>query len=277
MALHSARLHSIRTAIVVAVLMLCFFLFSCGPQGDKQAPDDITEARMALMQRDFIGAEKSFERYLRRSPQGENRWEAWNNLVDLALTVRHDRKSAIELLEAMHIEFAEDPIRSRAVARQLASLYLLSRKYDLAVSLLVRVAEDTKALPKERAEAYRDLAEIYMRRLEFELAKEALDQCLSQKIEGTLRGQCLYDRAQTYMAEENLDEAVANLRAVLVQEGLDQPLHSLSSFMLADVLEQQGNLKEALELFESLRATYPNTLVVEKRINFLKKKMKPKR
>ena len=266
-----------RTATIVAVLVLCLFASSCGQQEGKQAPSDIAEARTALMQRDFIGAEKSFERYLRRSPQGENRWEAWNSLVDLALTVRHDRKSAIELLEAMHIEFAEQPVQSRVVTRRLASLYQLSRKYDLAMKLLVSVAEDRKASPEERAEAYKDLAEIYMRRLEFELAKEALDQCLAQKVSGTLHGQCLYDRAQAYMAEENLEEAVVNLRAVLEQQGVSPSLNSLSTFMLADALEQQGNTKEALELFEKLRDTYPNTLVVEKRITFLKNKSKTKR
>ncbi len=259
------------TARVLAVMLLCLALAACLKE-EKRARNDIEEARTALMQRDFISAEHAFERYLRRNPDGKSRWEAWNSLVDLALTVRHDRKAAIELLEAMRLEFGKEPGRSRLVVRQLGALYQLSRKYDQALTMWAIVAEDKAAPPEERAEAYRDQAEIYMRRLEFETAKEALNRCLAQNVTGTVRGQCLYDRAEAHMAEENLPEAIGNLRAVLAQEGVAAPLRSLSMFMLADALELQGNNKESLELFQRLLTTYPNPQVVEKRINALKKR-----
>jgi tetratricopeptide (TPR) repeat protein len=253
----------------------CLVCASCGRQETKQAPGDIAEARQALIQRDFTGAEKSFEQYLRRNHQGPDRWEAWNQLVGIALTVRQDNKAAIELLEAMRMEFTEDRERLRQVIRRLGSLYQGARRYNRAVALWMLLAEDEEALPEDRAAAYRDMAEIYLRRLEFELAKEALDQCLARPVSGILRGQCLYDRAQTFMAEDNMAEAIANLRAVLDQEGVSGPLRSLSMFMLADALEQQGDLGESLKIFEQLRGTYPNPKVMEQRIALLKKRMHP--
>jgi tetratricopeptide (TPR) repeat protein len=261
------------TAILLAFLLLSFVASGCGLRDGKEAGDDIAEARQALARRDFISAERSFEQYLRRNPEGSDRWEAWTKLVNMALTLRQDRKAAMELLEAMRIEFAGEPDRYRAVIRQLAPLYQASRKYNQALQFWIAVAEEKQSPPEERAAAYREMASIYLRRLEFELAKEALDQCLAQQVTGALRGQCIYDRAQTYMAEEKIPEAIVNLRAVLIEDGAPPQLRFLSMFMLADALEQQKEYQEALGLFQKLLEVYPNPLVVEKRLAFLKRKM----
>jgi tetratricopeptide (TPR) repeat protein len=260
----------------VLFVVLCVACAGCSQETHK-AQDELAAAGSALRQRDFMGAEQSFERYLRRNPQGGARWEAWHYLVHMALTVRHDRQSAIELLEAMRIEYADAPERLRQVIRQLGGLYKTSRQYNRAVALWTTLAEDAGALAEERAEAYRDMAEIHLRRLEFESAKEALEQCLQRRISGTLRGQCIYDRAQIFMAEDNIAEALVSLREVLALEDASDFLRSLSMFMLADALEQQGNFGDALQLFTQLRGSYPNTLVVEKRIGFLRQRMKTKK
>ena len=228
------------------------------------------EAHAALMQRDYIEAEKSCERYLRRSPEGVHRWDAWNRLLDIAVNVRHDRKAAMELLEAMLIEFAADTVKKRSIHMQLADMCRLERRYGRALALWTAVVDDKEAPVVERAEAYRRLGEVYLRRLEFELAKEALSYALALDIPAVLRGQCLYELAAVHAAMEEPGAAIKQLEAILALPEIPQAQHVLAAFTLADILEMRGQYAEALRLFTSIRTVYPNTLVVEQRIAYLK-------
>jgi tetratricopeptide (TPR) repeat protein len=126
----------------------------------------------------------------------------------------------------------------------------------------------------KKAALYRNMARVYLRRLEFELAKEALSLCLELKIPQSTKSECRYDLADAYLVMENVEEAIKELRGLLEQGGVDDDLQLLSVFMLADALEQQGKKQEALALFESIRFTYPNTSVVEARIEYLQKDKK---
>lgn len=53
-------------------------------------------------------------------------------------------------------------------------------------------------------------------------------------------------------------------------------IRGMTSYLLADSLEQQGRNKEALAIFEQARQIYPNRLVIDNRIDSLKKKTKRK-
>lgn len=262
-----------RLSVISLILGLACAVFGCVEPG-KEAPSDIEEARHAMMTRDYLEAEKSFERYLRRNPEGTERWEVWNSLVDIALSVRNDRKAAVELLEAMLIEYEDSPVRKRIISSQLAEQYRLSRKYERALDLWSSVAEDKEADVVMRAGAYRNLAGIYLRRLEFELATTSLGYCLELDIPDTVRSECLYDLAQTHAGMEELDKAVLYFRSVLALEDIPETMRTLAVFMLADALEQNGDTEEALKLFTGISETYPNPKVVEQRIAYLLDKKK---
>lgn len=225
-----------------------------------------------MMTRNYLEAEKSFERYLRRSPEGTERWEAWNSLVDLALSARNDRKATVELLEAMLIEYADSPSRKREISAKLAEQYSLARKYDRALELWSSVAEDVDADVVERARSCRSLAGIYLRRLEFELAKGSLDYCLALEVPDSIRAQCLYDLAQTHAGVDEPDKAAGYFRSVLALNSIPDTMRTLTVFMLADTLEQDNKPEEALKLYSSISETYPNPRVVEQRIAFIKDK-----
>jgi len=153
---------------------------------------------------------------------------------------------------------------------QLADLYRQGHKYERAVTLWTMVVDDKEAPAIERIEAYRQLAEIYLRRLEFELAKKALDYALALDMPVALRGQCLYDLARMYLATDEPREAIKQLRAVLALPEIPRRQHALAAYILADTLELLGQRQEALHLFESIRTVYPNALIMEQRINYLK-------
>ena len=257
---------------VLVVFSLCAMLAACLDVKKEAEDDDLVNARKAMMQREFLEAEKSFERYLRRNPEGAERWEVWNSLVDIALSVRNVRQGAIELLEAMLLEYEDDLAKKRNVSVRLAEQYRLVRNYDRAVFLWTSIAEDTKASNIDRAEACRNQASIYLRRLEFELAKQTLGNCLAFDIPIALRGQCLYDLAQTHVGMEELDNAITQLRVVLTLKDLPESMRTLTVFMLADAVEQQGKIDEATTLFTSISETYPNRKVVDERLQALRRK-----
>lgn len=262
-----------RLPIIVLAGLLIFPLGGCLESG-KETPDDLDEARVAMMKRDYLEAEKNFERYLIRNPDGADRWEVWNSLVDLALSVRNDRKAAVELMEAMLIEYAEQPGRSRIIKGRLAEQYRLARKYERAITLWSSIMEDSGADVVERARTCRHLAAVYLRRLEFELAKESLAYCLEFEIPDTVRAECLYDLAQTHMGMGDMDQAITYFRSVLGLGDVAESRRTLTVFMLADALDQKGADAEALRLFRSIVETYPNPRVVEQRIAFLQSKKK---
>ncbi len=253
--------------------LLAAVLWSC-QEPEKDTSGDLVEARTAMMKRDYLEAEKNFERYLIRNPDGADRWEVWNSLTDLALSVRNDRKAALELMEAMLIEYADDPARKRIISGRLAEQYRMARKYERAITLWSSVMDDADADPVERARACRNLATVYLRRLEFELAKESLGYCLELEIPDTVRAECLYDLAQTHMGMGDMDQAITYFRSVLGHTNITESQRTLTVFMLADALDQKGEETEALRLFTGISETYPNPRVVEQRIAFLKAKRK---
>jgi tetratricopeptide (TPR) repeat protein len=259
---------------LAALLLLC--LLACGGCLERKEPavNDLDAARAAFVKQNYLEAERAFERYLRGNPNGAERWETWNNLVQISLTIRRDRRSAIELLEAMRIEYTSDHARRREVELLLATQFRQEGKYDRAEALWDEVAGDPETEPGIRTQAYRDLADIYLHRLEFERAREALTNCLATlSVSQTRRAQCLYDMSEVYMAMDDLDPAAEQLRALLALQDIPNDLRLISIFMLADTVEQQNDPAAAKTLFESIRGEYPNRRVIEKRLEFLDKKL----
>jgi tetratricopeptide (TPR) repeat protein len=257
-------------------------------RGDE--PDDLSLGREHMLNRDFMEAEKSFERYLRVNTNGKYRWEAWNELVELALNVRHDRNAAIELLLAMRQEYetllesgsvAADPAQTeqlrshrRLILDRLAYQYEQSRHYEGALDLWGSLIKDPEAPPLQKAESLRNLARIYLRRLEFESSRDVLALCAEMEIPQSAKFECQYDLADLYMIMGDMDAGIRTLRGLLEQGNMDDDKRVLSIFMLADALEQQGNRESALGLFETIRFSYPNARVVETRIEYLKNSRK---
>ncbi len=262
---------------ILSLTLFCFlFAFAAGGCSDYPGPgrkgqDDLQDAREFMRQRDFIEAEKSFERYLRHNPEGESRWEVWAKLVDIAQDIRHDTRSAQELLEAMLLEYENDAYRLRAIRERLGGEYERSRNYARAMTLYGELAADEGATALQRSAGYRGLSRIYLRRLEFSLAEESLKACLQLNLAPGLAARCRYELAGVYMVMEKTDESIAELRAVLDQGGADEALRVETVFNLADALEQKGDVKQAQAMFESILETYPNRKVIEARLEYFRK------
>lgn len=253
---------------LLAPLILCILVAAC----DRQvATEELTEARSAFANREWNDAERLLEGYLRRNPEGVQRWEAWNMLVEVAHRVRNDERAAAELLETMYLENGSNPERAYDILTRLGELLEAGRDFRRAAEVWGRVLELPGLTPDTRANVTRRLARILVMQRRFPEAEERLRACFDMEglsTEG--RAGCLYDLADLNVASEHLDVAVDLATTLLALEGLPSALRGQAGFLLADALEQRGRFAEALDHFERLRGVYPNDMVIDTRVRHLK-------
>ncbi|SHN50882.1 tetratricopeptide repeat protein [Desulfovibrio litoralis] len=248
------------------IIFICLFsLLGC--LKEEQNPNqELSDAQQALTEKDYIEAEKCFDRYLRHYPDGTKRWEAWNSLLDLTIDIKQDERLAIEILETMLVEFEENPKKSRIIILKLGEKYHELRKWEDSARVWVKILKDHGASSEEKALAYRRLSTAYLRRLEFEPAREALKYCLNLNVSDETKSLCLYELADALMIMEELPEAETTLEKLLGEKSVSEQTRVMATFMLADVAEQLGKNEKAQKLFHSILDLYPNKKVVEIRL-----------
>ena len=266
--------------LVAGLLLLVLFFPACSRDDleNLQAKlpwraaeqDDLDLAVKALKARDIADAEMYFERYLRKNPTGGERWEAWQELMDIARNIRQDKAVVRDYLEMMLAEYADDPVRRSDIQMQLAALCNDMRLHGRAVALWEDLIADEDFPEHLRAVVYRELSRAYLRRLETVKATQILGLCLDLDVPAPLRADCLFDLSETQSLTGEFKDSEKSLHDLLDMEDLPSDKQIMATFMLADVLEQQERLDEAMKYYESVRATYPNPKVVEIRLNSLK-------
>ena len=262
-----------RLFVLGCVVLLC----ACTVEHNDPEREDLFQAELALKERDLGDAEMFLERYLRKNADGARRWEVWNKLLEISLNIRQDASTAMEYLEIMLDEFAADPPKRRSIQMQLAGLAKGAQAHSRAVTLWEALAADPDTPAEDRAIVYKELSGAYLRRLEFTEATDVLGLCLDLDIAPETKAGCLYALAETRMLTGELPESEKALRDLLALEGMAETRRISAIFMLADVEEQQDRLDEALELLESIRDSYPNTSVVQLRLQTLKEKKKARK
>ncbi|MCL1986025.1 MAG: tetratricopeptide repeat protein [Betaproteobacteria bacterium] len=262
---------NINCARIACALLVFAFGVAC-----ERVPldsNDLDAAKSAISQRDWPRAERLLERCLQTEENPQQRWEAWTRLVDIYSRINLDQNSALGQLEAMLQEFGQDEAKKKSILARLGELHENLGHISQAVAVWERYAELGNLTDQEAANAQRMLGNLHFRQRRFDLAEEALQTCQALPVEEFFRAWCLYDLALANMARDELDDARDQAIQVLSMK-VDDQLRGLAGFLLADVLEQQGLRAEALDRFESVRGLYPNELVVDNRIAYLKKKVK---
>ena len=253
--------------------LLVLFAFSAACDRVSLTMNDLDEAKAAIGQRDWPRAERLLERYLRTEEAPQQRWEAWTRLVDIYSRINLDPNGAVGQLEAMRQEFSRDAAKKKQILARLGELYESLGQTGQAVAAWARYAELGDLTNQEAASVQRTLGNLHFRQRRFDLAEEALRTCQALPVEETFRAWCLYDLALANMARDELEDAHDQAIQVLSMQ-VDDQLRGLAGFLLADVLEQQGLRAEALNRFESVRGLYPNIMVIDNRIAYLKSKLR---
>lgn len=259
--------------LLCAVLVGGLFL-GAGCDSKSHTQNDYQLGAKALVARDAAEAQMHFERYLRLNPAGTLRWRAWEYLLDIALNYRGEKQAAQSYLEIMLAEYADDAVRARSIRLQLADIASDLRRYGRATELWEALIEDAGVPAETRSGIYRNLSREYLRRLEFTRATDMLGACIQLDISPSMKADCLYDLAEAQTVTDALPQAAITLRNLLGMQDAPEKKRVLATFLLADVLEQQGKAAEALPLFESIQSSYPNSRVIAMRIAYLKGKKK---
>jgi len=251
-------------------ILLCFtlLLFACSSGlGESQ----LAQAEQEYTQGNFLKAEALYELYIQANPQGSQRWEAWNKLVEICITITRNHKKAAQLLEAMQLEYSDDPVRQVELAWSLAEVYTTLHDWDKGAETW-QVLLDQKDLSAEQvAKIHWNLGKIYQYQGRYGMAKDSMLACMEKTTDTEYGTRCMYELAQAYSLLKNRDQAKLWLEKIIAQEGVDTETHALSVYLLSEVLENEGQIARARALLLSIKATYPNPKVIETRLQQLGK------
>lgn len=257
---------------LLAVLSVCILTSGCSSQ--PEAEDDLVSARKAYVERQYLDAERLYERYLKSHQKGEERWEVWNRLYELAYNVRNNSIEASELLESMYLEYGDQPDRALDILYRLGNLAMQTRNMDKAVEIWQRLINLPSSSSIDQVTAYRNIGEAYIATGDYDLALDAFRSCIDIKVDPVDNAQCLYDLAQTQFFMENYEPAEQILNKVLNIANIPQELHDLSALLLSDVLDQLGKSAQAITILQGILDSYPNPMAIEKRLEYLTNRAK---
>ena len=271
----AAFVNSSNTSILLClILALCAGLLTAC-EGEPQKPaDELYEARQSFSRKEFLDAERQYERYLQQNPEGPQRWEAWERLVDIALSIREDQRLATDILEAMALEYSEDQERGKESLERLGQIYESGHRWDQALSAWRRLLVFPGVSQAEQGGLHLKLAKIYQLRGQNDLAAASLRSCLDMKTGPEVNASCLYELAQVFMMYEQGEQAKIYLTELGKMPEAPLEIKVLGAFALADFEEEQGNFQKSLDIFESIKDIYPNPDAVEARIKGLRQKVK---
>lgn len=252
----------------LGALLLCAALWACS---SGLGEDPLAQADREFASGNYLKAEALYEGYLQASPQGAQRWEAWQQLVRISDTVTGNTRKAARLLEAMQLEFSEDATRFVDLSWQLAETYTRLHEWDKASETWQILLDQGDLTRPQIAEVHWNLGKILQYQGRYGMAKDAMLACLEQADAANPHAHCMYELAQAYGLLKNRAQARAWLERLLALPDLDTELHALGTYMLCEILESEGQKTRARELLESIRETYPNPMVIETRLRQLAK------
>ena len=158
--------------------------------------------------------------------------------------------------------------------RQVATLF----KYRLddcgqAISVYQKVLD----LPDpDNDQLQYEVADCYFRLNNFEQARIEFETLLNNYPASDLTAEIRYRIAMTYALEGKLPDADAAYRLV-VQDWPESPYAIEARFGLAKVLEEQGELLEALKILEELDGIYPKQDILKKKTGQVRERIEKKK
>lgn len=222
---------------------------------------------------DAAAVSRACELYLRYNPEGASRYIVWNRLVSLSAQ-GGDKSVAVQLLEAMAEEFGDDPAQLKDILLRQVELEEELRRFPDAVESWERLL----ALPGSNVEEISTwstrLGRVFFLQRDFSSAEEVLAACAERTLPDIAGISCLLDLGTLYLSQEKLEDAGQTMRRILALPDLPDDLSSRAIFELADIEYQLGRYTEARSLFESIRTTYPNPMVIDMRLQLINQKLK---
>lgn len=255
------------------VIFSFLIIFCCGCES-KPSPDNLAEAYQYIEKKEWSAAERYLELYLREEERLDLRFEAWNKLLEVGGHLTYNDKWTINCLEEMYSEFEEQTEHLKSILWRLASAYEHIRNYNKALEYWEKLFSQSGLSVEQQANILRNLAGVSVKLYRFDVANNYLKGCLELPLSLMMRLECLLDRADISSSMGFFDEGASYALIVLESDEASIELKGKAGFILADIKEQQGNIQKAIELFKSIREYYPNSMVVDQRLQLLQAKGK---
>lgn len=257
-------------SVLLLFVVLTILLSGCT---QSESENELSRARKAFINKEYAEAERFYQRYLRDSEVGEERWEVWNRLIEISGTVRGNKKRAIELLDAMLLEYAEDTERYKSILISKGRMYVEGGLWRDAARTWLQLLSAPEVTVEQEAQAYANLGKAYLMQGDYGLAVDAYADCRELAYNDVRHElECIFDLAQAFAFLGNHEDAEKNLLELLSKETTDIELIARAKLLLADIYEQQEKPEEAIALLQEIQDSYPNPRVVEFRLDHLQKK-----
>lgn len=247
-------------------LALALLAGACSGPG----PGDLDAADSEYAAGNYFQAQNLYEEYIRQKPDGKARLHAWDRLLDIALA-HDDRRRAASLMESMLLEFSDAGSQYKDLLRRLATTYQELRDWDRALDTWQKLLALPSTQEADQWEIHWHMGKIFQYQGQYVQARDALASCAATAPDTTSKARCLYDLAQTQSLLKERNNARKSLDLLLTLDIEDSELHAQAAFLLADIYEFEGDIPKAKELLTSILETYPNPIVVRKRLEALGK------
>lgn len=256
-------------SVLLFLVMITILVSGCT---QPETEDVLSRARKAFINKEYTDAEQGYQRYLRENDNGAERWRVWNRLVEISGTVRGNKSRAIELLDAMLLEYSGEPARYRKILINKGTMLIELGLWSDAVTAWSQLLSAPGVLIEEEANAYANLGKAYLMRGEYGLAVDAFKDCRELDYNDETHKQlCIYELAQAYAYLGNHLEVEQNLNVLLQYETVEVTLMARAKLLLADIYEQQEQPEKAIAMLKEIQDTYPNPRVVEFRLKNLQR------
>lgn len=233
--------------------------------------DEMYKEFIAVPHVDLAAVYRACEFYLRYHPEGQQRYAAWNKLV--SLTLRGDKNLAVQMLEAMSEEFSDYSVRLQDILLRQVELEEELRRFPDAVESWERLLALPGISAAHIVEWSSRLGRVFFLQRDFASAEEVLLSCAERTLPAATGVSCLLDLGTLYQAQNRLDDMRTVMQRILAIADISEDLRARAIFELADIEYQSGNLEEARGLFTSIRASYPNPMVIDMRLRAIRDKM----
>lgn len=256
-------------ALLAAAVCLCLALAAC----DRAEPPEnglLQKAQRAYASGLYLEAEGLYEEYLQHHPTAPQRWEAWNRLLDIVQTVKGDNDKAKALLEAMVLEFGDQPRRTFATLLRMGDILSQEGDWRKAAEAWQKAEGLGEAGGPGHCAVLLRLGRAYRNLLQYDLARDWLQGCLAES-DGSCRETCRFELAQTWCFSGNWQEARDVLEPLVTTEGTAGEDASVAAFLLADVYQNLGETAKARDLLTRILASHPNPKAVQAKLGQLPK------
>jgi tetratricopeptide (TPR) repeat protein len=242
---------------------------ACGKTPADGEAVQIDTARSAFVSGEYLLAEDLYQRYLESYAHGKFRTEAWERLADISQYARNAPAKTATLLDAALLEFGQDATLRQALRLRVARIRLSLRQYDKAAAQYRFLLDDKTASADFFCAVSQEFAEGLLKAHDPQAALDVLRHCQGSLPDGEQQARCTLSLALLLVRLQRQAEAEPILSALYAATAIDATSRARAGFALASLLETRHETAAAKALYEKLRETYPNHLVIERKLRYL--------